>query len=68
MPGFVNFRGTLAFSKVLAIPTGLVETARTPNNHTFIRKLRGHFFAILTFSGDLFLPIIVILPRINFEN
>lgn len=48
----------MAFSRDLAIPTGLVETARTRNNHTFIRKFRGLFFVIPTFSGDLFLPII----------
>ena len=48
----------MAFSRDLAIPTGLVETARTRNNHTFIRKFRRLFFVIPTFSGDLFLPII----------
>ena len=35
---FGCFRGTLAVSKVLAIPTLLVETARTRSHHTFIRK------------------------------
>lgn len=48
-------RELVAVSKVLAIPAGLVETAREWRNYTFIKKfIRGRFFFTLKFSGDLF--------------
>ena len=41
---FRCFRGTLAASKVLAIATVLVETARARNHHTAIRKYQETTF------------------------
>ena len=45
--------GFLSDAKILAILMGLVESWRTRNNHTFIRKFYGTFFDYPCAYGNL---------------